>query len=136
MIQLIFSSSFKVILLMRLLGKVELNETSVFRVKALILSGSNEHIKWVLVPIGDKWLKDKWRAMQNRIEESAARVVWRSKTLDEHLNILLTLTWCHRTPAETPTILCTTAIRVEEDLHSVAPGRDDWRQEVQGMRWI
>ena len=46
------------------------------------------------------------------------------------------LTWCHRTPAETPTSLCTTAIRVEEDLHSVAPGRYDWRQEVQGMRWI
>ena len=25
---------------------------------------------------------------------------------------------------------------MEEDLHSVAPGRDDWRQEVQGIRWI
>ena len=40
------------------------------------------------------------------------------------------LTWCHRTPAETPTRVCIPAIRVEEDLHSVAPGRYDWRQEV------
>ena len=29
-----------------------------------------------------------------------------------------------------------TDIRVEEDLHSVAPGRYDWRQEVRGPRWI
>ena len=27
-------------------------------------------------------------------------------------------------------------IRVEEDLHSVAPGRYDWRQEVSRKRWI
>ena len=46
------------------------------------------------------------------------------------------LTWCHRTPAETPTSPCKTAIRVEDDLHSVAPGRYDWRQEVIERRWI
>ena len=46
------------------------------------------------------------------------------------------LTWCHRTPAETPTRICYTPIRVEEDLHSVAPGCYDWRQEVRGIRWI
>ena len=45
------------------------------------------------------------------------------------------LTWCHRTPAETPTRRCYTVIRVEEDLHSVAPGRYDWRQEVVVFRW-
>ena len=27
-------------------------------------------------------------------------------------------------------------ISVEEDLHSVAPGRYDWRQEVPEIRWI
>ena len=46
------------------------------------------------------------------------------------------LTWCHRTPAETPTRICYTPIRVEEDLHSVAPGCYDWRQEVRGVRGI
>ena len=49
---------------------------------------------------------------------------------------MLTLTWCHRTPAETPTKHCITAICVEEDLHSVAPGSYDWRQEVGVRRWI
>jgi len=52
------------------------------------------------------------------------------------LNSLALWTWCHCAPAETPTRLCTTAIRVEEDFHSVAPGRYDWRQEVSGIRWI
>ena len=37
-------------------------------------------------------------------------------------------TWCHRRPAETPTRLCLTAIRPEEDHHGVAVGHDDWRQ--------
>ena len=46
------------------------------------------------------------------------------------------LTWYHCTPAETPASCCITAIRVEEDFHSVAPGRYHWRQEVQGRRWI
>ena len=54
--------------------------------------------------------------------------------------MLLTLTWCHCTPAETPTSLqpgCPIiAIRVEEDLHSVASGCYDWRQEVTVIRWI
>ena len=45
-------------------------------------------------------------------------------------------TWCHRTPAETPTKMCTITICVEEDLHSVAPARYDWRQKVRGRRWI
>ena len=47
------------------------------------------------------------------------------------------LTWCQRTPAETPTRQCKSAIGVEEDLHSVAPGRYDWRHEViDGESWI
>ena len=54
--------------------------------------------------------------------------------------LLLALTWCHCTPAEIPTSpcfkKCFTAIRVEQDLHSVAPGCYDWRQEVIGIRWI
>ena len=48
----------------------------------------------------------------------------------------MTLAWCDRTPAETPTRHCITTICVEEDLHSVAAGRYDWRQEVMGIRWI
>ena len=54
--------------------------------------------------------------------------------------MLLALTWCHRTPAETPTSCCpashcTNRIGVEEDLNSVAHGRYDWRQEVNRRRW-
>ena len=44
-------------------------------------------------------------------------------------------TWCHCRPVETPTSLCTTAIRVEEDVHGVGHGRYDWRLEVTGRSW-
>ena len=44
-------------------------------------------------------------------------------------------TWCHCRPVETPTIACTTAIRVEEDVHGVGHARYDWRQEVTGRSW-
>ena len=47
-------------------------------------------------------------------------------------------TWCHRRPAETPTRLCVTGIRVEEDLHGVSVGHHDWRKEVswrRGRNW-
>ena len=35
-------------------------------------------------------------------------------------NILLTLTWCHRTPADTPTRPCITSISLEHQLDDVA----------------
>ena len=41
-------------------------------------------------------------------------------------------TWCHCRPLETPARPCSTAIRVEEDVHGVGQGRYDWRQEVTG----
>ena len=53
----------------------------------------------------------------------------------ESILVLFNITWCHFAPAETPTSRCSVAIRVEEDLHSVAPSRYDWRQEVIGLRW-
>ena len=44
-------------------------------------------------------------------------------------------TWCHCRPVETPTSLCTTAVRVEEDVHGVGHGRYDWRLEVTARSW-
>ena len=65
---------------------------------------------------------------------------------------MLTLTWCHSTPAETPTGAISnipiynlisalfsgniSAVCVEDDLHSVALGLDCWWLEVPGMQWI
>ena len=39
---------------------------------------------------------------------------------EEYPNILLTLTWCHRTPADTPTRPCITSIGNEHQFDDVA----------------
>ena len=44
-------------------------------------------------------------------------------------------TWCHCRPVETPTFLCATAIRVEENVHGVGQGHYDWWQEVTIRSW-
>ena len=47
--------------------------------------------------------------------------------VQEDPNMLWTLTWCHRTPADTPTRPCSNAIRTEQQHDNVAracyPGR-------------
>ena len=40
--------------------------------------------------------------------------------IQEYPNMLLTLTWCYRTPADTPTRPCTPAISTEHQLDNVA----------------
>ena len=40
--------------------------------------------------------------------------------IQKYRNMLLTLTWCHRTPAETPTSPCIMVIRNEQELDNVA----------------
>ena len=42
------------------------------------------------------------------------------KMIEEYRNMLLTLTWCHRTPAETPTRHCITGTSDEHQLDDVA----------------
>ena len=39
--------------------------------------------------------------------------------IQEYPNMLLTLTWCHRHPADTPTRPCLTAISTEHQLDNV-----------------
>ena len=45
-------------------------------------------------------------------------------------------TWCHCTPAETPTRLCIIAICPKKDVHCVGGRRDVWRQEEKGTGWF
>ena len=47
-----------------------------------------------------------------RIKES-------TQIIEESPNTLLTLTWCHRTPTDTPTRPCTTVISAEHQLDDV-----------------
>ena len=42
------------------------------------------------------------------------------KINQKYPNMLLTLTWCHRTPADTPTRICTTGRSAEHQLDDVA----------------
>ena len=55
--------------------------------------------------------------MWNFREKEQQRYEWR---YSQHCHILLTLTWCHRTPADTPTRLCITIISLEHQLDDVA----------------
>ena len=48
--------------------------------------------------------------------------------IQEYPNMLLTLTWCHCAPADTPTRSCITAISDEHELDNVACARYVGRQ--------
>ena len=105
---------------------------------------------FVQILICGKLLKGEWKANQCETEEKSSKLkssfLWTIQACsNEDIKVLRImkesdavyheslLTWCHCAPAETPTSRCIHGIRVEEDLHSVAPGRYDWRHEVIGV---
>ena len=50
--------------------------------------------------------------------------------------MLMTLTWCNRNPAQSPSISCIYVICVEMNFYSVAPRINGWRQEIPVIRWF